>query len=125
MTKQEKAAQPTPGPWYAEISRAQNNLIYIGPQVDEGIYLAEIWSDDCENDDPPTTTNWADARLMAAAPELLEALESMFDSFCVDENAETTMCMECGYTIGTGACETCSVTEKARAAIAKARGRQL
>lgn len=106
----ETKTKHTPGPWvfhrgedntndnpdhtYGSVrGRAKNGCNY---------HIARIWSD---------TKNYeADARLIAAAPELVEALRELDPA-----NGARTDCNErkCG------ACSTC----RARAAIAKAEGR--
>ena len=59
----------TPGPWGCESS--QKNLIDI---TTETLEIAELWSEDRECKLGPQ--EWADAHLIAAAPDLYAALES-------------------------------------------------
>ena len=63
-----------------------------------------------------------DARLIAAAPELLEALESIVDSI---DKGKTIIRWSAKYVSenGLSSCER-NMVERARAAIAKARGEQ-
>ena len=76
----ERKAEHTPGPWRAELAKNQSNLIYIVPEVAPDTYIADIWPDDRDCEGPFTETNWADARLIAAAPDLLKALELILES---------------------------------------------
>lgn len=87
----------TPGPWKA--GNVENRT--------GGRSAVLIWADG--GDDLGEARTFADARLMAAAPELLEALERMVAMF-----ADHTQYDEEGY-------ETAAVAV-ARAAIAKAKG---
>lgn len=100
------AAKHTPGPW--EIARNRTSIVEIGPCVADG-YAGALWLDVQE----------ADARLIAAAPELLEALELLFGtnamhSVCRHEDADVF-----GRVKGTWGAK---AEEKARAALAKAKG---
>lgn len=68
------SAAHTPGPWPIERT-GDGKRIIVGPGLIEGPHgydIAEVYSDDC---DPEEAT--ANARLIAAAPELLEALEKL------------------------------------------------
>ena len=73
----------TPGPW----TRSYSNYIYQGKDTASKGRLVAI----CE---PTTRTqeDWdqvfANARLMAAAPELLEALELVQSSYCLQINSQ-------------------------------------
>lgn len=92
----------TPGPWRLEVGKDNLNTItdepiyggiYSAPTEDsEGWAIARVWSDYGNAE--------ADARLIAAAPELLEALEQALQLI----NNQSAL------------------AEKMRAAIAKARG---
>ena len=98
--------QHTPGPWYiGKDFSDQGRHIYAEQMVcdDDG----EEWHPlIASTDDDERLVDWqANARLISAAPDLLEALKDMLDNH---EDACT------GY--GEGA------AEKARAAIAKATG---
>jgi hypothetical protein len=61
----------TPGPWWTDSSR-QPNLIEI-VAADDWI-VANVWSSAETN--PMTEKDWADACLIAAAPDLLEAAKA-------------------------------------------------
>lgn len=95
----------TPGPWFAHdasnlLTHDESGPLYrIGP--DEYTSVAEV-RPGSEDDDLPAQTE-ANARLIAAAPDLLEALEQ-----CVEKLWTTDK----------------ETVEKARAAIAKARGKE-
>mgnify|MGYP007131816132 CR=1 FL=1 len=72
---------------------------------------------------PPYDEMLANARLIAAAPELLEALDRVTDA-CERAAVETCCCPSCWehpYGDGSGHGSSCALTA-ARAAIAKARG---
>jgi hypothetical protein len=99
------STQHTPGPWYLRTNKHKNC---------DGSAWGWLDTQQAGNQRPPSgvdvtwsagQTSEANARLIAAAPDLLEALKKMLDSH---EDACT------GY--GEGA------AEKARAAIAKATG---
>lgn len=67
-TKTEQATH-TPGPWELKGERVDGKCIFVENDHDGWHRLAvEVDSDDCD-----TATAWANARLIAAAPELLEA----------------------------------------------------
>ena len=88
----------TPGPW--RVVDSWNDYM-VESQNGEEI----IWQDG-PHDTP--TINEANARLIAAAPDLLEALESMLQSFLITQSLDD-------YPID-------APCNKARAAIAKAKG---
>ncbi len=78
----------TDGPWFAEHGRASHGheVIGIGPEADvTDSVIAEITF----NGDAPTEQEWADAKLMAAGPEMHDAIEQALDdmaeSHCVCE----------------------------------------
>ena len=64
----------TPGPWTANKPTQSNGRaeVYAGPML---VAQAFNWLLDAEGDEQC----WADARLIAAAPELLEALKRIAD----------------------------------------------
>lgn len=96
--------QHTPGPWTIKFFRS------IEPN--HALICAEDWHDFASvvvrfcGDDTDDATGLANARLIAAAPELLEALKELLDE------ARTNMRGGKGHLI-----------DKARSAIAKAEGR--
>lgn len=64
----------TPGPWYAEW-RHPDLAVWGGPGGDDDTHVASIYGDGTiENAD-------ANARLIAAAPDLLDALKAMVASY--------------------------------------------
>lgn len=93
----------TPGPWGIEQTDTAN---WIGPMRPDGVKIAEIVADTDRDGltDEAMERNDANARLIAAAPELLEALEVLFDEW---------------MHFGRPSTET---MEKAESAIAKAKG---
>jgi hypothetical protein len=87
-------ADHTPGPWtWDELPEGRSGLL-LGPGVSSVLDISDDWT--CK------LPNEADAHLIAAAPDLLAALENTL--ICVDERTEA------------------AVIEHARAAIAKAKG---
>jgi hypothetical protein len=64
----------TPGPWAANKPTQSNGRaeVYAGPML---VAQAFNWMLDAEGDEQC----WADARLIACAPELLEALKNFVD----------------------------------------------
>lgn len=71
------SAQHTPGPWVATGQASGNYRIVFS---ERGNWLAEVFADG----EWPDTIE-ADARLIAAAPELLQALkEQVAECFCED-----------------------------------------
>ena len=100
----------TPGPWlqhptYPLIIK-QDCAPIAGP--DEDVMICNAQSHNNSGFFPSFDEGRANARLIAAAPELLEALEAA-------EQAMTDVC-DCGE------CGGCQVTAQTRAAIAKAKG---
>ena len=90
--------QHTPGPWTTDVVRSTNYTLRI---IKAGTdWIAHVHTQSTESDIPRDVSN---ARLIAAAPELLEALEGYISDCTNDE------------------CERCI---KARSVIAKARGTQ-
>jgi hypothetical protein len=66
----------TPGPWEVVTGDEDSN-----PGIDSAVGKAVVWWTDCHNEG---IDNHADAHIIAAAPELLEALE-MLCSLCHHE----------------------------------------
>lgn len=104
-------AKHTPGPWHLEEMGYNSSSYYIRGSSESGDRLtigkgavAHI---------PRSTVNpmEANARLIAAAPELLEALKAMIDAERV-------------YESGVRSSEELAALEKAHAAITKATGRE-
>lgn len=70
-------AKHTPGPWPLK-STGDGKRILVGDGLVEGpggYEVAEVYSDDC-----PSEVAWANAHLIAAAPDLLAALKDQLDS---------------------------------------------
>ena len=87
----------TPGPWAAKWSKYEEDNFIVQAGMPSNRVLAQFDGDG----DGPDDQSLADAHLIAAAPELLDVLEELVAEFGV-----------------------CGLTEKARAAIAKATGVQ-
>lgn len=101
-----KGFKGTPGPWFGDNSRA------IGPKSTEddqsyGMIIPVGWVEF----DPEVEVQVANQRMMAAAPELLEALQLLMAE-------QTGGNKSCGHNGFTCMCP----YDKARAAIAKALG---
>ena len=92
----------TPGPWEVGVGLQ----IFYKPRA-KGFYLARVL-----NTPAGINQTTANARLIAAAPELLEALEAIAT---IGSRATTSHDTNCP-------CATCLLTDKARSAIAKATG---
>ena len=90
------SAQHTPGPWLTDRNNVHTGQIAIVHHCIGNDWI-EIWSDKWAETGMCESEQEANARLIAAAPDLLEALEAML-------------------TVG----QPEGLTEKARAAIAKA-----
>jgi len=90
----------TPGPWVAALDHNSRPIVW-GPGTWQ---IADCWH-------TPDGKGWANARLIAAAPELYEALEEM-------------TALASGPTGGVSAQMKRDILAKARAALAKARGAQ-
>jgi hypothetical protein len=92
----------TPGPW-TELDNTGD--IIIADRPGEGMFtIASL-----ENQSPRGDEKCANARLIAAAPELLEALKGVFAELACHDGARPI-------------CWTCDAVVAARAAIAKAEG---
>ena len=88
----------TPGPWFATKDSAYNAICHVGRAWNIGTYLALSNFGDVD----------ADARLIASAPDLLEALNSLVTSLADNDDE--------------GLIEHAPQMQAARAAIAKATG---
>lgn len=96
MQKEEKKTQHTPGPWrWAAVEGG-----WDGVESDRGL-ICKLALNEPEN-----------ARLIAAAPEMLEALQLVLDF-----HAEDTVAFVAKYGTGIGTRELC---DRVRAAMAKA-----
>jgi hypothetical protein len=112
----------TPGPWEARLIKEGHLDIYPVGCSHDRVPIAVL--DHSRDGHEPTrvVTTPADARLIAAAPDLLEALHRMLVSFA---GQDEELCMECGEKQGTGpTCYTCYVIGKAVAAVQKAEGEE-
>ena len=90
----------TPGPWLCQTPHEDGSITIIGDNLGGLVGAAHCWPTEVETGGSDRVR--ANARLIAAAPELLEALEELFDD--------------------PGKIHSIRWTDKAAAAIAKARG---
>lgn len=109
----------TKGPWFCELHhRADNGKAVISIQVRENF-------NQCDEDDDPTIagihssdpTDWANARLIASAPDLLESLIEVLP--CLGWECDDLEELHREHELGNGYAE---LIIRARAAIAKAKG---
>lgn len=103
----------TPGPWTSELTRAGSSLVI---QDHEGSIIAEVcqWKaspDQSAKDEPPLN-----AKLIAAAPDLLEALELVTNIYAAMRESLSVKYPEDGWSA-----EAMSI-DQARKAIARAKG---
>lgn len=59
----------TPGPWIAQLNQVGADYVHIGTEGPDGVCEVQ-WNGSAENQE-------SNARLIAAAPEMLEALEAL------------------------------------------------
>lgn len=64
----------TPGPWFAKWSRYREGVFFVQAGMPSNRILARFDGDG----DGPDAQSIADARLIAAAPDMLEALKAAF-----------------------------------------------
>ena len=76
-------AKHTPGEWKVSEKRSYSGLPIVVAFDDDGcdIAIATVWNPG-SNEFKRTKESESNARLIAAAPELLEALEDMTDRYC-------------------------------------------
>jgi len=99
----------TPGPWVVSDTNDEGD-VYVSQTAKAGLYVA-IALDPLYSSEPTTEAN-ANANLIAAAPDLLEACERIAELDCTD-----------GYTLADSEYPALwDALHVARAAIAKARG---
>lgn len=97
----------TPGPWKLDLVGDGKRWILGNGQSSWGTEVGEVYRDDTDRDEAE-----ANAKLIAAAPALLELLQQMLD---VAENADET-----GYVTDVGFLNLDKLHEQARAAIQSA-----
>lgn len=104
----------TPGPWSFLIDESGSGDEIFGYDVSAADGRSIVYYDN--NDDPQTEAN---ARLIAAAPELLEALQGVLEGLPFDGD-------ESEYELAQAGCTPTEAAQlaKAFAAIARARGEQ-
>ncbi len=104
---QKAMTQHTPGPWDDQYPQHSPGEIHIYGA--DGNIVGSVWG--IENDAQKDTVSVANARLIAAAPELLEALKGLCNTLReYSKNRETPQLHG----------PVCVASEQARAAIAKA-----
>jgi hypothetical protein len=107
IRRADRVSAHTPGPWRVKGSgRGLILRIFSGDHDDLDTEIATVFRSYCVDYDYE-----ANARLMAAAPELLAALKRYLDNHCANADAE-----------GVGALCECRFCLDTRAAIAKAEG---
>ena len=83
-----ETAKHTPGPWKYE-SMLGSKYRFVIMDEEGSCYLADVyWGGGMNHKTTPQGTPEANARLMAAAPELLEAALAVVDAYgceCVDQ----------------------------------------
>lgn len=104
----------TPGPWTAKWSKYRDGVFIVQAGMPANRVLAQFDGDG----DGPDGQSIADANLIAAAPDLLEALRKL--ELAVLHNGDWED--GCFYHNGTSAPELQSPLDAARAAISKATG---
>ena len=110
--------QHTPGPWAAHHHEATDTYtIHVAGRSWQSWAVAHVW--DCFQDE-------ANARLMAAAPDLLEALKAIMEM--LDDEIKTSTDEQLAFGLTDPACPENVKTElrcviACRAAIAKAEGK--
>lgn len=104
------SGEHTPGPWFLEPPSEQTPHIWISAPTSSVIAKIEICDYDDGEGEHLTGEDWANADLIAAAPDLLEALKDLLEDTQHRDH-------DCGDDP-----ENCPVL-RARAAIAKAEGR--
>jgi hypothetical protein len=106
--------QHTQGPWFVSgVRHKMNDGEWHGiNRYDEAKKCDENIA--CVGYDPRTGLGWADARLIAAAPDLLAAIKDMIDEF-----DDVTVTDDIKTQVGWSA-NTIKALQRARAAIAKA-----
>jgi hypothetical protein len=103
----------TPGPWVVDPPSEQTPHIWVGPNTAPNIAKLETWDRGDGRGERLDETDFADARLIAAAPDLLECLKrlsQLADGIYVRMSDREFQLMREAW-------------EKADAAIAKAEGR--
>ena len=110
----------TPGPWTFEMAQTADGTTYQHIRAGH-VGVADTW-----HSDPIVIMGWsplagvterrhgnpADARLIAAAPDLYDALDALVDAQCPSGEDVTTECRD----------DLAKALKKASAALAKARG---
>lgn len=115
-------AKHTPGPWTVQVDAHYRGRIKAGE-----LWLATAWTVTREGNDSPALPAIANARLMSAAPDLLEACkqivaadaDSIEDCGTPDNHTTRHVCMVCGASYG---CDDTCPMNLLRAAIALAQG---
>lgn len=78
VVNERQRTQHTPGPWTLETVKTQVGVCHkVGPLGSSTKIHSACLYDDCYSDEPRDLQLLADARLIAAAPELLEACKAL------------------------------------------------
>jgi len=117
-------AKHTPGPWILETVRTEVGVCHkIGKLGALTTLSHACLYDDCHSDKPGDMQLLADARLIAAAPDLLEILKNLTCCACGHRIGWTEKHTAEDGRLGRFDWDTCLQCGTARAAIAKAEGR--
>ncbi len=104
----------TPGPWKVTTDRHGRPTMVFSVSRGKGV-AKTAWDGYAEQSDKEAAEEAANARLIAAAPDLLEALKKLLESEDLDIYPSS---IECGYEFDAE-----KWAEAARAVVAKAEGR--
>mgnify|MGYP005822540887 FL=1 len=112
----------TPGPWDIHEANDRNDAFYITHKNRRGIgSISNSFNDD--GDQYTSAEDAANARLIAAAPDLLEALEESVAELCLSINFNDAADLNAGEEPD-GDPDTIAIVGRAEAAIAKAKGQE-
>lgn len=118
-------ATHTPGPWITDsVNGDYPHDIILGYQIPGAgfpVLVATVFADECEGPGRMTAEADANARLIASAPDLLEALEHLI-RFCPQPEMEQTHYDEEPSYVSAEAAALAETIFRAQSAIAAARG---
>jgi hypothetical protein len=84
MKKMTTATKHTPGPWW--VIKKENGTLGIGAKEPDGEECRPAQINGTAVDEPWASVTWANARLIAAAPELLSALKDLLNATETDDD---------------------------------------